>query len=256
MISGFTCIRNNFELDYCVELTIQSMLPISDEVVVCDSDSTDGTREMLDKWAEREPKLRIINRPWEEPNGKLSWWVDWIFWAQQHLRYPKMLFLDGDEVLDPMGYNTLLNAGPKDCYWARRLNYWHDVWHEAPHGTVCAHEVARFGPTELRMWSDEIHDGVQFPFPEPEIRVKAKRSPHLVVHHYGFLRKREAMFRKVRNNLKYFFGCGQDVRILEAEKHPEIHWTEFCKFLEPLLKTNGYQPAHCWPWLKERGAMG
>lgn len=256
MISGFTCIRNAIELDYCVELAIKSMLPVCDEVVVCDSDSTDGTSELLASLAAQEPKLRIINRPWEAPDGKLSWWVDWIAWAQAHLKHEQMLFLDADEVLDPMGYEVLRGAAVNDCFWFRRVNYWHDVWHEAPWGTVCAHRVARFGPASLRMWSDEIHDGVQFPLPEPEIRTRAKDHPKLVIHHYGFLRKREALFRKVKANLRYFFGCGQDVRILEAAKHPDKHWTTFCKFEEPLLKVGYYQPALAWPWLKERGAMG
>ncbi len=259
MISSYTCIRNAIELDYPVHLTIESLLPISDEIVVCDSDSTDGTTEMLHAIAAKHPKVRIVNRPWEAPNGKLSWWVDWIQWTQKHLRGNNQMFLDGDEILDPKGYDVLLNADredTKECFWFRRINYWFDVWHEAPHGTVCAHEVARFAPINYLMWSDEIHDGVQFPLPEPEMRVKAKKHPDLRIMHLGFLRKREALFRKVEANLRYFFGCGQDVRILEAAKHPDKHWTTFCEFKEPLLRTSHYMPALTWPWLKERGAMG
>lgn len=255
MISGFTIIRNAFELDFCLELAVQSMLPVCGEVVVCDSDSTDGTREWLDAWAEAEPKLRVVNRPWDDPNGKITWIVDWMQWTQSHLTGEQHLYLDADEVLDPRGYDVLKNAKSDDCFWFERINYWRDAYHVAPHGTVCAHQVARFGPTYLPMFSDEIHDGVQFPLPEPEMRTRAKRHPSLIIHHLGFLRHRDAMFAKNAVNLRAFFGHEQDARLKEAAKHPERHWTDFCPFKRPLMPYSGSYPDIAVDWLKERGAL-
>lgn len=260
MIFGFTCVRNAIKLDYCVDLTILSMLPVCDFVYVCDSDSKDGTWQALANWDRREPKLVILRRKWEEPHGNLSWLVDWMQWTQEQMpraaSEDSHLYLDADEVLDPSGYDRIREAHKnRECLWLARHNYWRDAKTIAPHGTVCAHEVARFGPSTLPMFSDEIHDGVQFSLPEPEMRVRAVRHPSLVIHHFGFLRKREALFDKVAVNLRAFFGQDQDQRLIEAMKHPEKHWTEFCPFNQPLLPAPVPVPEFCKPWLKERGAL-
>lgn len=255
-LSGFVCVRNNNRLDFCVDLAILSLLPVCDEVWVCDSDSDDGTSEALQRWETREPKLHYINRPWEEPNGKLSWLIDWMQWAQKHLSEGSHVYLDADEVLDPRGYDRIKEAHRNgESLWFRRMNYWRNVRQEAPHGTVCAHEVARFGPSCMPMFSDEIHDGIQFALPEPEMRVKGRRDGNLIIHHLGFLRKREALFDKVAANLKYFFGQPQDNRLIEAMNHPEKHWTEFCKFEQSLLPASVAVPDFCKDWLQERNAL-
>jgi glycosyltransferase involved in cell wall biosynthesis len=256
MIHGFTVVRNALSLDFCLELCVKSLLPVCDTVTVCDSDSTDGTSEFLAQWAERESKLRVINRPWSNPCGHLGWLLDWMQWAQARLPQEGFhLYLDADEVLDPAGYNVLRQAPPGQCYWFYRANYWRDIRHMAPHGTVCSHRVARFGPHYLPMHSDEIHDGVQFPKPEPEMRVKAVRHPALKIHHLGFLRHREAMLSKVESNLRYFFGSGQDERLIRAIKEPDRHWTEFCPFKWPLLDAPWEPPEIALEWLEERNAL-
>lgn len=254
-ISGYTIVRNARSLDYCVELTIASMLPVCDEVVVCDSDSDDGTTEMLHDIAARDSRVRVINRPWKEPVARPSWFIEWLQDVQQSLKGEQQLCLDADEVLDPGAY-PLLKAAPKQrCFWFHRLNYWRDVRTVCPHGHTCSHMVARFGPTELPMFSDEIHDGVQFPLPEPLMRVRAVHDPALVIHHFGFVRRREALFAKCRVVLRAFFG-GYDDRLVEAERHPERPWQDYCRHAVPLLPRNGpMPPAYTHAWLKERGAM-
>jgi glycosyltransferase involved in cell wall biosynthesis len=254
-ISGFTVCRNAIELDYCVELAIQSMLPVCDEVVVCDSDSTDGTTEMLHAMAASEPRLRIINRPWKEPVARVSWLIEWMQDVQQSLRCPNQLYLDADEVLDPGAYGALVAAPKGRCFWFHRLNYWRDVRHVCPHGHTCSHQVARYGPTALPMHSDEIHDGVQFPLPEPVMRLRAVREPSLYIHHFGFLRKREALFAKCKVVLKAFFG-GYDDRLVEAEKDASRPWQDYCLHSVPLIAREGPEPpAFAREWLRERGAL-
>src|SRR5262245_33645207 len=123
-ISCYTCVRNAIELDYPVHLTIDSMLPCCEEVVVGVAESTDGTLEWLQGLYKGNPKVRLVEQPWTEPKGQLDWWVRWIQETQKHLRFEQQLFLDADEVLDPSSIPILRDA-PKDrCYWLRRLNYW------------------------------------------------------------------------------------------------------------------------------------
>ncbi len=63
-ISGFTFIRNGFTFGYPFVQSIQSLLPLVDELVVVVGDSTDGTREAIA--AINNPKIKIIDTKWDD----------------------------------------------------------------------------------------------------------------------------------------------------------------------------------------------
>lgn len=63
-ISGFTYIRNGFTYGYPFIPSIQSLLPIVDELVVVVGDSTDGTREAIVDL--KDVKIKIIDTVWDE----------------------------------------------------------------------------------------------------------------------------------------------------------------------------------------------
>jgi len=65
-ISGFTYVRNGFTYGYPFLASIRSLLPIVDELVVVVGDSTDGTREAIEKLDDH--KLKIIDTIWDEEN--------------------------------------------------------------------------------------------------------------------------------------------------------------------------------------------
>jgi hypothetical protein len=68
-LGGLVCIRNGFRLGYCFVEAVQSLLPICDEVVICDCDSDDGTGEVyIREWAHKEPKLTICNLSLDQPD--------------------------------------------------------------------------------------------------------------------------------------------------------------------------------------------
>ena len=46
-VSGFTIVRNAIKLDFPVEASIRSLLPVCDEVVVNVGRSEDGTLELV-----------------------------------------------------------------------------------------------------------------------------------------------------------------------------------------------------------------
>lgn len=254
-ISGFTYCRNAIELDYCVELCIQSLLPFCDEVVVCDRDSTDGTREMLDAWAAREPKLRIVNMPWDNPVAQIDFLVKWMNYTRQFCAYENQMYLDADELLDPASGPLLRQIPIDEARVFHRLNFWINGQTLIPHGRTCSHLVVRYGPTRLPATSDEIYGPGHFPGPEPEIRGIARKDPRLRIFHYGFIRKQAAMYAKCRVVLKAFFGSYDD-RLVEAEKHPDKTWQDFANYGEvPCLRFNGEHPAIAHDWLKERGAL-
>lgn len=65
-IGSYTTTRNCIEQDYPYKACIKSLLAFSDEVVVVDGGSTDGTWEELEDWANKEERLKVhqIVRDW------------------------------------------------------------------------------------------------------------------------------------------------------------------------------------------------
>lgn len=249
-ISGYICIRNAKELDYCAHLSVASLLPVCDEVLVSDGESTDGTYEFFRNWAREEPKIRLVTYPWPNPHRDITWWTTWLNTAREQLAHPYQLQLDADEVLDPRSYSCIrADAIAGLCSWYRRLNFWRDAQHLAPSGHVCGDAVVRAGPSNLWMPSDEPH-----PEGEPEIRKRAGWPPNpdfLRIFHYGFLRKEKAMIEKVRVVNGAFFGTMDD-RLVKAGA-AGTPWVDSVQMAAPLQEFNEPHPELAHAWLRERG---
>lgn len=249
-LSGYTVVRNALKLDYPVELTIRSLLTVCDEVVCCDSDSTDGTREMLDRWADMDIRLRIVNYPWPDPKGDTFWYVKWMNFAREQLRFSTQLELDADEVLDdrPECLHAVCEAvqdGGARVF--DRLNFWRDPRSLIPEGHCCGKFVTRLGPSNLFMPSDEPRHRGECPILDHAIP-----DPRLRIFHLGFLRRREAFYAKARVVLTAFFNR-YDTRLEDAEAEKKELWQSSCDFTHLLLPYRGGYPAGVAEWLRCRG---
>lgn len=264
-LTGIVPVRNGVSLDYCFEEAIKSLLPVCHEVIACDSDSSDGTRDKLDDWALAEPKLRVINYPWpllpspdqvqadqlDRPAGNPRMLIRWINFAREHCRFDTQINLDADEVLDPRSHQEVRNAvADRIPRWFRRINFWGTPNWEAPHGTVCGEKVVKMGPSHMEACSDEPR-----PEGEPEIRRLAIDGANLTIFHLGFLRHQDAFLRKSRVMQAALHNC-YDPRLREAEKTGR-NWVDCSPFPEgkPLLPVNewAYFPDYVKAWLKARG---
>lgn len=109
-VSGFTFIRNAILLDYPVEASIRSILPLCDEVVVAVGNSTDDTLALIQSI---DPKVKVIESIWDDSlraNGAvlavetdkalaaISPDSDWAFYIQ------------GDEVIHEQDHPAILKA--------------------------------------------------------------------------------------------------------------------------------------------------
>ena len=67
-ISGFSYVRNGFDMGYPFIESIKSVLAICDEFVMAVGDSTDGTREAIE--ALDSDKIKIVDTVWDLENRK------------------------------------------------------------------------------------------------------------------------------------------------------------------------------------------
>lgn len=247
-LGGFIAIRNGFLLDYCWEIAAQSLLDCCDRIVICDSDSTDGTRQRIDEWAAKEPRITVTNFPWTDPKGDIWWWPNFLNAARQHLTTDWAIYLDADEILHADSYEEVrVAARDGKALKCHRFNFWRDERSLIPHGKCCGHEVIRVGPQRLWMPSD---------YPDPraaEIQAMAQPSGVKIMH-YGFLREKQAFFRKARTVLG-IWANSYDERLERAEKFEGV-WSTMpgvTGWENDLVPFTGTHPKLILPWLEARG---
>lgn len=247
-LGGNICIRQGFELDYCWEQAARSLLPVVDELVLCDADSTDGTRERIEAWAKVEPKITVVNWPWKDPVGDTQAWPEWINYARQHLSTDMHIQLDADELVHEEDYELIRNGrDAKSTLFFQRLNFWRDSKHLIPEGHCCGTKVLRMAPTNMPIPSD-------YPYgPAADTMAQAVTSA-IRVFHYGFLRHREQFFKKARVVQKMWVNSF-DPRLEAAEKY-EGHWSTMpgvTGWESNLVDYHGSHPSVIHQWLRERG---
>lgn len=249
-LGGNVCIRNGQRLDYCWKEAVQSLLPVCDKVVICDCDSDDGTRQQIDEWVAREPKLIPVNYPWTDPRGDTNWWPEWLNYSRQHLPTDMHIQLDADEVVHEDDYNLIRSAADnRSILFCHRLNFWRDTKHLIPEGVCCGTKVLRIAPANLPIPSDYPYE------PAAETLSRAVDSS-IRIFHYGFLRERTAFFRKAREVQRIWVNS-YDARLESAEKH-EGRWSEMpgvTGWENNLNDYGGNHPKVIEPWLRERGYL-
>ena len=254
-VGGNVCVRNGNLLDYPWRECIASLLPVCDRVFVCDGDSEDGTSQELKAWAETEKKIKVTRYPWPNPKGDEDFWVKWLNHNRLLMDTDYVIQLDADEVLFEDSYPAvaqLRDAATRVRFsaWWHRLNFWKDPFHTIPHGHCCGHKVVRFGPQNVWMPSDGAHPlGAEMINMAVDCGVK--------IGHYGFLRQREAFFRKAKE-LQSFFFDSYDPRLTEAEAKTAQggNWMDVPgvnHFVNNLVPYKGMHPRVIHGWLRARG---
>lgn len=255
-IGGWIFCRNGTLLDYCWEAATSSLLGVCDEVVLCDGESSDDTRQKMDAWAAKEPRITLASFPWTNPVGDVWWWPTALNYARQHLKMKDGwgIYLDADEVLHEDSYPLVREAADKgEALICHRYNFWRDPQHLIPEGQCCGSDVIRVGPQDCWFPSD-------YPHPQAE-RIQAMAKPSAVkIMHYGFLREQKAWFRKAKE-VQRIWHNDYDKRLIEAEKF-NGKWTEMpgvCGedgkpgWENSLAEFKGTHPAIIKPWLEARG---
>jgi glycosyltransferase involved in cell wall biosynthesis len=107
LISGFTIVRNALKLDFPVEASIRSILPICDEVVVNVGRSEDETLELVRSIG--DPRIRIVETEWDMSRRNTVLGHETLR-AMRACRHPWGVYIQADEVLHERGAAALLDA--------------------------------------------------------------------------------------------------------------------------------------------------
>lgn len=106
-VSGFTIVRNAIKLDFPVEASIRSILPICDEVVVNVGRSEDETLELVRSIG--DPRIRILETEWDMGRRNSVLGLE-THRAMQACLHPWGVYIQADEVLHERGAEELAAA--------------------------------------------------------------------------------------------------------------------------------------------------
>ncbi len=106
-LSGFTIVRNAVRLDFPLEASIRSILPICDEVIVNVGHSDDDTLALVRSI--RDPKIRVLETEWDMTikNKVLG---DETLRVMRTCRHPWGVYIQADEVLHERGLEPLTRS--------------------------------------------------------------------------------------------------------------------------------------------------
>ncbi|MFT5999155.1 MAG: glycosyltransferase involved in cell wall biosynthesis [Neolewinella sp.] len=142
---------NEFDI---IERSLASVAGWSDDLVVVDSFSTDGTAELL---AAREDVI-LRQRKYVGPSDQKNW-------AIEHAKYEWILLLDADELITPelrAEIDALLAAEaiPHDAYWIGRDN--HFMGKRMYHTGLAGDKVIRFFYRDrCRYNTKQVHEEIE-----------------------------------------------------------------------------------------------
>jgi hypothetical protein len=106
-VSGFTIVRNAIKLDFPVEASIRSLLPVCDEVVVNVGRSEDDTLALVR--GIDDPKIRIVETEWDMTRRNTVLGLETLR-AMRECRHPWGIYIQADEVLPERGAAELAAA--------------------------------------------------------------------------------------------------------------------------------------------------
>ncbi len=106
-LSGFAIVRDATRLDFPIEASLGSILPLCDELVVNVGRSDDGTLERVR--AMGDPRIRILETEWDFTVGEALLRTETLR-AMRACRNPWGLGIQADEVLHEDGLDPLRDA--------------------------------------------------------------------------------------------------------------------------------------------------
>lgn len=248
-VSGFTFVRNAVLLDFPLEASIRSLLPICDEVVVNvgrSDDDTLGVVRALD-----EPKIRIVESTWDLSRGR-SVLADQTDIALQACRHPWAVYIQADEVLHESGAPRVRQAiadNDADPRVEALVLKYHHFYGGFETELVARSAYRREVRVVRRDPALRIHsycDAQGFRAGPADRRVRA-RLVDAEMFHYGWARPSAALDRKDQEDERIYAWS-------EAERRERLSRGATLPWKPGLRPFTGTHPAVAASWIAERRA--
>jgi hypothetical protein len=241
-VSGFTIVRNAIKLDFPVEASIRSILPICDEVVVNVGRSEDETLELVRSIT--DPKLRIVETEWDMSRRNTVLGQE-THRAMQACLYPWGVYIQADEVLHERGAMELAAAiqrydgdGRVEGLLVRYVHFYGGFDTIATHRRWYRREVraVRLAP-ELDI---RPYQGAQGFRVGPDHRRIRARLTQAEMFHYGWARPSQALREKRDLGRTMYPWRDAD------ESRPLLDW------MPGIRRFQGSHPAVAHRWIEAR----
>lgn len=243
-VSGFTLVRNAIRLDFPIEASIRSILPLCDEVVVNVGKSDDDTLDLIRSID--DPRIRIIESQWNfEGNYRVL--ADETERAMLACRHPWGVYIQGDEVLHDDSPALLRAAIERydDDHRVEGLLVRYRHFYGTPDylGTSrswyrCEVRVVRLGSG----WDIHSYRDAQGFRVGPDCRKIHVKRTDAWVHHYGWARPDPAMVEKVKTAPSIYGGEVPNISTIRLGWQPGIR------------RFAGTHPAVVSEWVAQRTA--
>jgi len=231
-VSGFTFCRNLIRLDYPFIESMQSMLPIIDELVVAVGDSDDGTLEAVEALQAQNPKIRIIKTVWDRAlfdNGKIFSHQTNLALSHVNPKADWAVHLQADEFFHENDYERLLSSMEryKDDrsilgLMLKQKYFYGDYWHTNPYaGRRLLRIIRADGSLEsigdssgFARKSDGIYIG--------KVQKDLWRYADGWLYHYGFVNDPKKLQEKIKAKAALYHRGGasaEDERKIGAKEY-------------------------------------
>ncbi|QHS61457.1 glycosyltransferase family protein [Chitinophaga agri] len=207
-VSGFTFVRNAVKYDYPVVASIQSILPLCDEVIVSVGNGDDGTLELIQSIG--SPKIKIFHSVWDDSlkeGGRVlavetdkayahvSADADWAFYIQ------------ADEVVHEQDHDAIRGAMQKyrddkrvEGLLFKYTHFFGSYDYIGDSRTWYQHEI-RIIRNDKRISS--YRDAQGFRKEDQKLHVKPINAR---MYHYGWVKDPQVQAQKVNNSFQMYHG--------------------------------------------------
>jgi len=244
LISGFTLVRNALRLDFPVVASIQSILPLCDELVVNVGASEDDTLDLIR--AIDDPRIRIIESEWTFGRGHQVL-AEETQRALDACRHPWGVYIQADEVLTEDSVPVLREAvaryhdDPRVEGLVVRYRHFYGtpdyLGRSRPWYRREVRVVRRPPAVDMRSFQDAQGFRVG-----PGLRKVQSKATEAWMHHYGWARPDPALVEKLRTAPAIFGGEAPELDTVLLPWQPRIR------------RYRGNHPAVVREWVDTRRA--